>query len=184
MVDKSALRTLLLSRRKTAAPLTPQQQDRMSQDVMDLSADGGCVAGYWSLSSELDCRFLLDHLVGQRVSCALPVVVKKAAPLLFRRWTPDVALVKGPHHTQHPPETEPSVMPSVILVPLVGFDQKGGRLGYGGGYYDRTIAAARAAGQCLTIGLAFDEQEWGALPLEETDQKLDWILTPTRRINA
>ena len=97
-------------------------------------------------------------------------------PLPFRIWTPDTPLVEGKYGTQWPADG-PDVEPHVLIVPLVAFDRTGNRLGYGGGFYDRTLAALRALRPTLAIGYAFAAQELPDLPLEPTDQPLDAIVT-------
>jgi 5-formyltetrahydrofolate cyclo-ligase len=95
-------------------------------------------------------------------------------------------LVQGNFRVLTPPPEAPEVTPAVILAPLLAFDRAGYRLGYGGGFYDRTIARLRAAGKVLVIGVAYAAQEVPAVPRDATDQKLDWIVTEdgARRIGG
>jgi 5-formyltetrahydrofolate cyclo-ligase len=104
------------------------------------------------------------------------VTPKRGNPLSFREWSPDCDLVDGGFGTRIPVAGN-WVVPEVLIVPLVAFDRRGGRLGYGGGFYDRTLAELRAAGPTLAIGYAWGAQEDDLLPLEETDQPLDLIVT-------
>ena len=106
----------------------------------------------------------------------MPVIVAKDAPLRFRLWTPGCATVRGTFGAPIP-EAGDWMTPGILIVPLVAFDRRGGRLGYGGGFYDRTLQALRAAGPVLAIGFAFAAQEVDDLPLEATDQPLDLIVT-------
>ena len=135
------------------------------------------VAGYWPVGSELDCRPLLHQLRNAGWRCALPVVTAPALPLTFRLWRPDDGLVAGHYGIPEPPPSAAPCRPAVVLVPLVAFDRAGHRLGQGAGHYDRTLAALRASGPVLAIGLAFAVQEEPALPVEPHDQPLDWIVT-------
>lgn len=135
------------------------------------------VAGYWPIGGELDCRPLLDCLAGIGWACALPVATAAAAPLLFRRWRSGDELVVGRHGVREPRECAEAVTPAVALVPLLAFDRAGHRLGYGAGYYDRTLEGLRARGPVRAIGLAFAAQELPELPAEPHDQRLDWIVT-------
>ncbi len=108
----------------------------------------------------------------------VPVIVGRGLPLVFRRWTPDGATVAGPFGVMVPVAGD-AMIPRVLIVPLVGFDRAGGRLGYGGGFYDRTLQALRATGPVLAIGYAFAAQQTDDLPLDATDQPLDLIVTET-----
>ncbi len=107
---------------------------------------------------------------------SVPVIVAKGAPLLFRRWTPESAMIVGDFGAEVPASGEEAA-PDLFITPLVAFDRLGGRLGYGGGYYDRTFAQARAARPIRAIGYAYSAQEIAAAPREATDQPLDAIVT-------
>ncbi len=106
------------------------------------------VAGYWPMGPELDVRPLLEHLHWHHHVCALPVVEKRHHPLVFHRWEPGDKLVAGVFGTSMPRHDTPQVVPDVLIVPLLAFDDEGYRLGYGGGYYDRTIASLRKTARC------------------------------------
>jgi 5-formyltetrahydrofolate cyclo-ligase len=138
---------------------------------------GQRIAGYWPLAEEADVCPLLEILVERGCLVALPVVVAKDRPLLFRQWRPGLPLEKGRHGTSHPFEDCPSLKPDLLLMPLLAFDRQGGRLGYGGGYYDRTLASLRAEKPVLAVGIAYSAQEMPELPFEPHDQRLDWIVT-------
>lgn len=140
-------------------------------------AAGAVVAGYWPLGDEIDPRPLMAALAGLGCRLALPVVVSRAAPLEFRAWAMGDVLEAGPHCTAHPSETAPRLRPDVLLVPLLGFDRGGWRLGYGGGYYDRTLQSLRETARVRAIGLAFAAQEMAAVPRDGHDQPLEAIVT-------
>ena len=141
---------------------------------------GATVGGYWPVGSELDPRPLLHALHDQGCWCALPVVVGADQPLRFRLWQPGCGLVSGAAGTLEPAEDAPEILPEVLLVPLLGFDAAGHRLGQGGGHYDRTLAAMRGSGDpVLAIGLAFAAQALPPLPAAGHDQKLDRVVTET-----
>jgi 5-formyltetrahydrofolate cyclo-ligase len=106
----------------------------------------------------------------------VPEVVGRGKPLRFRLWTPD-APARGGSLRRHASEGRAGMVPEVLIVPMLAFDASGFRLGYGGGFYDRTLAALRAAGSVTAIGLAFAAQEVDALPVDATDQPLDAIVT-------
>ena len=134
---------------------------------------GRVLAGYWPMRGEPDPR---PAMLAHEGPLCLPVVTSHAVPLLFRRWQGG-DLVPGPFGTSHPPDSRPEVVPDVLIVPLVGFDRRLNRLGYGGGYYDRTLQGLRRMLPVLAIGLAWAVQELDAIPAEPTDQPLDWLVT-------
>tara|TARA_R100000789_G_scaffold80847_7_gene76185 strand:+ start:3286 stop:3846 length:561 start_codon:yes stop_codon:yes gene_type:complete len=111
----------------------------------------------------------------------VPVIMAKATPLKFARWEPDCTLVEGAFKVMIPDPAE-FLEPEVLIVPLIAFSRSGGRLGYGGGFYDRTLEMLRAKRPTLAIGFAFSAQEDSDLPLEPTDQPLDMIVTESEVI--
>lgn len=139
---------------------------------------GSCVAGYSAMGSEADPFELLSRLSARGYPCALPRVAAKDKPLVFLRWNLSEELLPGAHGTREPQTGAPECRPDIVLVPLLAFDPVGRRLGYGGGYYDRTLAALRSGGKdVLAVGVAFSAQEAQDLPEEEFDVRLDWIVT-------
>jgi 5-formyltetrahydrofolate cyclo-ligase len=145
-------------------------------DAFDLNG-GAVVAGYWPIATEIDDRPLLARLHARGFTCALPVVVARAAPLVFRRWAPLDPLEPGEHETWQPPASAREVTPDLILVPLLAFDAAGRRLGQGIGYYDRTLAAARRADTVVAVGMAYAAQRFAHVPHGPLDQAMDWLLT-------
>ncbi|MDX5367302.1 MAG: 5-formyltetrahydrofolate cyclo-ligase [Alphaproteobacteria bacterium] len=145
------------------------------------------IAGYAAIGSEADPSELLRQLDAAGHVCSLPVVETRHAPLVFRRWRPGDALEPGDHGTRAPSPKAAVCRPQIVLVPLLAFDDAGRRLGYGGGYYDRTLAALRSGGGgVLAVGVAFSAQEAQDLPEDEFDERLDWIVTEkeARRFGA
>jgi 5-formyltetrahydrofolate cyclo-ligase len=138
---------------------------------------GGVVSGYWPMGDEADVIPLLAQLSARGCGTALPVVVGKDVGLVFRRWQPGDALEAGTYGTHHPRPAASEAIPDLLLVPLLAFDRRGRRLGYGGGYYDRTLAALRAQRPVLAVGIAFAAQEVEMLPDGPYDQRLDWVVT-------
>jgi len=146
------------------------------------------VGTYWPFGEEVDSRPLLHHLHDLGHVCAVAAVVARDRPLVFRRWHPGQQFVRGTLGEPAAPPEAPEVKPELLLVPLLAFDRRGYRLGYGGGYFDRTIAVLRAApdmagvGGVIAVGLAYAAQEVPALPTERHDQRLDWIVTERETI--
>lgn len=140
-------------------------------------ASGTVVSGYWPLGDELDPRPLLAAL--RRAGCliALPVTGEKRSPLTFRLWADGAKLVHGRFGALVPDADAAEVAPDVVLTPLLAFDRAGGRLGYGGGYYDRTIGALRDAKPVQALGLAYAAQEMAAIPIGPYDRPLDAVAT-------
>lgn len=138
---------------------------------------GAVVAGYWPMGDELDVRPLLAALSAVVVDVALPVVADRRQPLDFRLWRPGEPLEPGAHGTSHPAASAPVVAPTVVLVPLLAFDTVGWRLGYGGGYYDRTLARLRQTGSVTAVGIAYAAQRVEAVPHGGHDERMDWIVT-------
>jgi len=139
--------------------------------------DGEIVSLYYPIKTELNTEPLVASLIEHGAKIALPVVTGKDQPLEFRRYTPGDELVRGSYGELIPTADATAVSPSVIVAPLLAFTRNGGRLGYGGGYYDRTIAALREEGTVLAVGFAYGAQEVDALPLSPLDQPLDWVVT-------
>ena len=144
------------------------------------------VSAYLPMRTEFDPLALLGALAAVGLRTALPVVVARAKPLLFRQWAPGGETVPAGFGTREPPPANPTIEPDLLLVPLLAFDGRGFRLGYGGGYYDRTLHALRsgrslpgATSPIHAIGIAFDEQEIDAVPHLDYDERLDGILTPS-----
>ncbi len=138
---------------------------------------GAVVAGYWPMDTEIDTRPLLRRLVQMDYPVALPVVVAPGHPLKFRQWTPGARMQLGPYGIDVPPDEAQEMDPEVIVVPLLAFDRRGWRLGYGGGYYDRTLRRLRGLGQVLAVGVGFAAQRVDAVPHDDLDEPLDWIVT-------
>jgi 5-formyltetrahydrofolate cyclo-ligase len=166
--------------RRRAAHLArgPAAAQALSANLLaELDLKGKNIAGYWPLGDEIDCRPALEALANAGALVALPVVAGQGQVLIFRAWRPGDALEQGPFGTMHPNARSPVVCPQILLVPLIAFDLEGGRLGYGAGYYDRTIASFRAHGQVSAIGLAYDVQRVDAVPVDTHDQPLDGVIT-------
>jgi len=176
---KAELRALLLSRRRAApdpAAAARAVAERLLGDL-PLPQDA-VVSGYWPLGGELDPRPCLRRLAARGHRVALPRMQGERRPLDFHLWQEDDPLVAGGFRVMQPAAAAPRVAPDVLLVPLLAFDRRGGRLGYGKGYYDRTLRALREEGAArLAIGLAFALQEVAQVPLTAADEPLDAVVT-------
>ncbi len=148
------------------------------------NAQNQVVSIFHSFGTEISTFELFDKLVADGWTTALPIVVAKNTPLVFRQWAPGEPLVSGIWGIQIPPETAREVQPDVLLVPLLAFDRSGYRLGYGGGFYDRTLEKLRAVKKITAIGLAYSGQEVDAVLRDEHDQQLDWIMTEQETIKC
>ena len=140
----------------------------------------GIYAAYFPIRSELSPLDLLARLVDLGCATALPVTPAEGQPLRFHRWAVGGRLDDGPYDTKQPPADQPFCRPDVILAPMLAFDSAGWRLGYGGGFYDRTLAVLRGAGHHLSvIGIAYDGQKLDNIPVGPYDMPLDAVLCPT-----
>ena len=135
------------------------------------------VSGFYPIRSEVDLRPLLQALSERGHDTALPVVAGRDEPLIFRRWRPGEPVDQGWQGIGEPPSTAPSVVPDVLLVPLLLVDAQGYRLGYGAGHYDRTIAVLRRSKRVVAAGVGFEGQKVSMLPREAHDIPLDWLVT-------
>jgi 5-formyltetrahydrofolate cyclo-ligase len=142
---------------------------------------GAVVAGFWPMGPEIDIRPLVLALHERGHAALLPVTPKRGQPLGFRRWTPDAPLVRGPFGTQEPgPEAE-AMVPDWLLVPLLAFDREGRRLGYGAGYYDRTLAALPGA---FALGVGYALQEMPEVPAGPDDVPVHAVATERELIRV
>ena len=138
-------------------------------------ARGRVFAAYWPIKGEPDLRPLLSDLHGAGVTICLPLVEQKAAPLVFRRWTPETRMVRGDWNIPVPPPEADILTPDFTLAPLIGWDARGYRLGYGGGYFDRTLAALEP--KPVAIGIGFQSAQLATIFPQPHDIPLDVILT-------
>jgi 5-formyltetrahydrofolate cyclo-ligase len=136
---------------------------------------GKAIAGYMSIRTEISPLPVMEEMATHG-PVGVPVILGAGQPLQFHRWTPDGTMVEGAFGAMVP-EDGIEIVPDVLIVPLVAFDRAGNRLGYGGGFYDRTLEKLRALRPTIAIGYAYAAQEAESLPLEPTDQPLDAIVT-------
>lgn len=171
--QKKNLRTHMKDQRSQSYKLHNQAGEDIAQLYFlnfDFSSDK-IIGGYWPIGSELDLRPLLNQLYERGYKCALPCLEEEG--MIYRIWTPSTPLLQKKFHTLEPPSISEEVSPDIIFVPLLAFDRKGHRLGYGKGHFDRYLEKHKA----FTIGVAFQEQEVLEVPNQEHDQALNSVLT-------
>ena len=176
---KSDLRKRLFAARKTAHREGAVECACAARDhfmASRLLTGVKVVAGYCPIRTEIDVFPLMEvlHRAGHRI--VVPVIEGAGLPLRFFEWWPDVAMQDGPFGAKVPVDTH-ELIPDLVIAPLVGFDRNGWRLGYGGGFYDRTLEGLRAQRRVRAYGFAYAAQELDAVPVEPTDQRLDGIVT-------
>jgi len=142
------------------------------------------VSGYWPMDDEFDVRPLMIRLYKLGHVCALPVVVARGKALMFRRWQPGDPLIKAKLGMREPSAHAANTVPDILLTPLLAFDDRGRRLGYGGGFYDLTLRKLRAARQIIAVGVAYQAQRVDKVPTSDRDERLDWIVTEERAIRC
>jgi 5-formyltetrahydrofolate cyclo-ligase len=140
-------------------------------------APGIIVSGFMPLGSEINPLPLMRKLAGQGARLALPVIGSRGKPLIMREWAWGGPLAAGVWGIREPLAGAAEVEPDILLVPLLAFDSKGFRIGYGGGYYDQTIAQLRARKAVAALGLGYTIQEVPAVPVTPRDARLDLVLT-------
>lgn len=178
---KATLRREAAARRDAAhAALGATAADALIRHGLDALAAlrPTVVSGFCAIRSEIDVRPLMQALAtATGAALAMPVVIARGQALAFRRWHADMALAAGPFGTVHPADSEPVLVPDLVLVPLLAFDRGRHRLGYGAGFYDRTLAGLRAGGPVTAVGIAYGAQEVAAVPVGGHDERLDLVLT-------
>lgn len=135
------------------------------------------VSSYWAIGDEADPQFLESELRRRGHRIVMPRVAGRNQPLDFHLWETGAKLVRGGFGLSEPSRDWPKLNPDVLIVPMLAFDRAGYRVGYGAGYYDRTIRGLRAAKSVTAAGFAFAVQEFPELPHLAHDEKLDWIVT-------
>jgi 5-formyltetrahydrofolate cyclo-ligase len=176
--EKAGLRQAALAARQNCDPVLGES---LAKNVMRQAPPppGAIIAGFWPLPGEIDILPLLHALAEGGWPLCLPVTPRRGFPLTFRTWKPGDPLTPGRFNTRHP--TGPETVPDYILVPLLAFDRAGNRLGYGGGYYDRTLAQLPTA---FRLGCAFSAQEMPRIPTGPEDVTLHAIATEKETIRV
>lgn len=170
---KKILRSLCKDKRQLLFKRHPDAGSKISDHFLEwlFLPKGTIVGGYWPIGHELDLRPLLHNLHHHGFTCGLPCIEDKS--ICFREWAPSLSLVKGKWQTLEPPNTSHVLQPHLVLIPLLAFDSKGNRLGYGQGHFDRYLSHHKV----ISIGVGFREQEVKSLPTQPHDIPLDFILT-------
>jgi len=177
--EKSRLRTEAIARRD-ALPADQRQAaaEAIAARPFPLPiAAGTIVSGFMPLKSEINPLPLMRKLTEQGARLALPVIAGRSQPLVMREWTWGEPLTAGVWGIREPEPQARAVDPDIVLAPLLAFDRTGHRLGYGGGYYDLTIAQLRGRKTIAAVGLAFAVQEVFTVPVTPRDAPLDLVLT-------
>lgn len=177
---KVAARKAASSARKNAREVAgPGASERLAAYVVDALSPqpGSFVSGFLPIGSEIDPRPALRRLREAGCRICLPCVVAPASPLVFRVWEEDDPLVTEEFGTRAPAPEAEAVDPDILLVPMLAFDSDGFRLGYGGGFYDRSLEALRQRKRVIAAGIAYDGQRAESVPLGPHDEPLDWVIT-------
>ncbi len=184
---KVAMRAAMKARRSDlAAPVRAKMSARLAAigpALLEVQPDL-IVSGFLSIGDELDTGPVLAAVHGSGARLCLPVMQGRGKPLLFRSYAPDDDLATVVWGIREPKPDRELLEPDLLLVPLLAFDLSGWRLGYGGGFYDRTIRELRQRKAIRAIGLAFDEQKVDAVPHLDYDEPLDGVLTPSGLIRC
>lgn len=176
---KSELRTATLAKRD-ALPAIERQQGAEAIATRDFPLSikpGTIVSGFMPMRSEINPLPLMRKLAAQGAQLALPVIQGRGKPLLMRAWSFGAPLEARQWGIKEPTDDSPVVDPDVLLVPLACFDRAGHRVGYGAGYFDKTIRALRAKKSVTAVGLSFAVQEIALVPATEFDEALNLVLT-------
>lgn len=177
---KKGLRERAMALRDALTPVERQEKSRActARLAATLSAlPAGIVSFYWPMRSELDPRPLVDRMRTAGWRACLPRLKGAGKPLDFHEFTGADDLVPGPYGTSEPSPDAARLAPDLVLAPMLAFDRLGYRLGYGGGFYDRTLEELRDGGKVTAIGIAFEAQRMEHVPVEAFDQKLDMVAT-------
>ena len=181
LVDaKAAMRRAALAHRPSAAAAAGVDAgERLADRFLHAIPvrPGIAVSGFLPIGEEIDPRPLMARLAALACTIALPVVTRRGQPLVFRAWTPGDPLESRPMGLREPGPDAPTVEPDLLLVPLLAFDDAGRRLGYGAGYYDRTLHGLRARRTVTAIGIAYEGQRVDRVPAGDHDAPLDAIVT-------
>ncbi len=183
---KARMRKTAKTVRKQARELLPDAGGKLADQFPDeiWPALHSVVAGYHPIASEICPTGLMETFHCEQARIVLPRVDKTDAPLGFFAWAPGDELEPDLSGVPAPGTKAAALNPQLVLIPLLAFDRSGARLGYGGGYYDRTLQALRAEGSVIAVGLAYSSQEVKRVPFGRQDARLDWVVTEAGAIRC
>ncbi len=180
MEKKKYLRNFFLEKRNSIPDLKKKTSDLNFKLLNFLKTKKNkIIGGYYPIRNEVNIIFSLENLRNNNFNILLPRITEVNAPLVFCVWAKKTKLIREKYNI-FVPETTEVADPDIIIVPIVVFDKLKYRVGYGGGYYDRTIEKLQKKKIVFTVGIAFDEQENISIPVEKHDKKLNIIITPSR----
>jgi len=182
-LSKETMRQEALRHRDRIDPASEPLENATALFLENLKPQTGqAVSVYWPLGREFDPGGITEALLGMGVTCLLPVIVPGSRLLKFAKWRDGDALVPGPMGIMQPAGAE-FMEPDIVIVPMLAFDRRGYRLGYGGGYYDATLHDLRARKAVTAVGVAYGQQAvLFGLPTDSHDEKLDWVITPQKAL--
>jgi 5-formyltetrahydrofolate cyclo-ligase len=172
-IGATAIRRIAHAAQSETAPL----QLAAHRFPVEIRVGQQIISAFYPYQSEIDTLPLLGKLAGEGWSTCLPIVLGEGLPLEFRRWAPGAPTCKGVWGIPRPPDEATLVEPDVLIIPLLSFDRKGYRLGYGGGFYDRTLQLLRTRKDIIAIGVGYAAQEVGHVPVGVHDEALNFIMT-------
>lgn len=176
---KAALRKDVLARRSL---VTETQRQAFAERLASVGAafaaekQASLASVFWSIGDEPPTLPLLQSLARQGIATALPAILGRGKPLALRLWKEGEPLAQGQWGIKEPVAEAEEGFPDLLFVPLVAYDRSGNRLGYGAGYYDRTLARLRSMKPVIAVGIAYAAQEAEGIPIDPTDEKLDFVL--------
>ena len=175
--EKKALRKFLINRRSELGP-SVDFQNNIINNVKPLieKTESEFIGTYISFRDELDTKKLNQYLLERKLNLALPVIDFKTKEINFFIYQKDTELIENKFSILEPKNKDELIFPKIIFIPLLGYSKSGFRLGYGGGYYDKYLSK-NGGGDVKKIGVAFSFQEVEEIPVEDHDERLDWILT-------
>ncbi len=180
MTDPKQTLRIEARRHRARQELSYEDYDRACEHFFDTinPTSDKIIAAYMPKGREFDPMPILDRALEQGITCALPVVEKDSRILRFAPYTQNCELKEGSYGIAEPTSTQ-SLMPDIIITPLLSFDRRGYRLGQGGGYYDATLNHLQAQKEIIAIGVAYADQVClFPLPIDDHDHKMDFIITP------
>tara|TARA_Y100001934_G_scaffold122918_1_gene150063 strand:- start:460 stop:1026 length:567 start_codon:yes stop_codon:yes gene_type:complete len=171
--EKKIIRKFLLNRRSELSSLF-ETKNKAHIHLKPLLKDHQCVGSYVSFRNELNTELIHDMLNNQKITKCLPSIDEKNRNMQFKKYDEDTSFIVNKYGIKEPDPKGKNIKPSIILVPLLAFNDDGYRIGYGGGFYDKYINSNK---DITKVGVGFTFQEYKNLPIEPHDEKLDWILT-------